>query len=159
MTTDRPQHWRAFTLVEVLIAVAIFVIAIFSILHLVNQGLSLVRTMQQQRPDLGALAAKSLVELPEPDGTLATGLQEPLDEDFGGNGGGKYTLYPNARWQRDIVSIDTTNGLYQATILVKEQVEGGEPIEYQLRYLMFRPDLAELELGAAQGLGSGARGR
>ena len=159
MKTDRPQHCRAFTLVEVLIAVAIFVIAIFSILHLVNQGLSLVRTMQQQRPDLGALAAKTLVELPEPDGTLATGLQEPLDEDFGGNGGGEFALYPNARWQRDIVSLDATNGLYQATIRVEEQVEGGEPIEYQLRYLMFRPDLAEMEQGGAQVLGSGVEGR
>ena len=94
----------AFTLAEVLIAVGIFVVAIFAILQLVGQGLQLVRVMQQQRPDLGALAAKTLVELPEPDGTLATGLSEPMDEDFGGNGGGEFTLYPDARWQRDIMS-------------------------------------------------------
>jgi len=125
------QTIRAFTLAEVLIAVGIFVVAIFAILQLVGQGLELVRVMQQQRPDMGALAAKTLVELPEPDGTLATGLTEPLDEDFGGNGGGEFTLYPDARWQRDIMSLDATNGLYQATITIEEQVGGGENTEYQ----------------------------
>ena len=151
------QTIRAFTLAEVLIAVGIFVVAIFAILQLVGQGLELVRVMQQQRPDMGALAAKTLVELPEPDGTLATGLTEPLDEDFGGNGGGQFTLYPDARWQRDIMSLDATNGLYQATITIEEQVAGGENTEYQLRFLMFRPDLAELEMGGAQGAGLGGR--
>lgn len=151
------QTIRAFTLAEVLIAVGIFVVAIFAILQLVNQGLELVRVMQQQRPDMGALAAKTLVELPEPDGTLATGLTEPLDEDFGGNGGGEFTLYPDARWQRDIMSLDATNGLYQATITIEEQVGDGENTEYQLRFLMFRPDLAELEMGGAQGAGLGGR--
>ena len=151
------QTIRAFTLAEVLIAVGIFVVAIFAILQLVNQGLELVRVIQQQRPDMGALAAKTLVELPEPDGTLATGLTEPLDEDFGGNGGGQFTLYPDARWQRDIMSLDATNGLYQATITIEEQVGGGENTEYQLRFLMFRPDLAELEMGGAQGAGLGGR--
>jgi len=151
------QTIRAFTLAEVLIAVGIFVVAIFAILQLVGQGLELVRVMQQQRPDMGALAAKTLVELPEPDGTLATGLTEPMDEDFGGNGGGEFTLYPDARWQRDIMSLDATNGLYQATVTVEEQVGGGENTEYQLRFLMFRPDLAELEMGGAQGAGLGGR--
>ena len=151
------QTIRAFTLAEVLIAVGIFVVAIFAILQLVGQGLDLVRVMQQQRPDMGALAAKTLVELPEPDGTLATGLTEPMDEDFGGNGGTRYSLYPDASWQRDVMSLDATNGLYQATITIEEQVEDSETIEYQLRFLMFRPDLAELEMGAAQGAGLGGR--
>ena len=157
MKKDNEQTIRAFTLVEVLIAVAIFVIAISATMQVVAQGLELVHVMQQQRPDMGALAAKTLVELPEPDGTLATGLTEPMDEDFGGNGGGEFTLYPDARWQRDIMSLDATNGLYQATITIEEQVGGGENTEYQLRFLMFRPDLAELEMGGAQGAGLGGR--
>ena len=157
MKKDNEQTIRAFTLVEVLIAVAIFVIAISATMQVVAQGLELVHVMQQQRPDMGALAAKTLVELPEPDGTLATGLTEPMDEDFGGNGGNKHSLYPDASWQRDIMSLDATNGLYQATITIEEQVEDSETIEYQLRFLMFRPDLAELEMGAAQGAGFGGR--
>ena len=151
------QTIRAFTLVEVLIAVTFFSVAIYATMQVVAQGLELVHVMQQQRPDMGALAAKTLVELPEPEGTLATGLTEPMDEDFGGNGGGEFTLYPDARWQRDIMSLDATNGLYQATVTVEEQVGGGENTEYQLRFLMFRPDLAELEMGAAQGAGLGGR--
>ena len=162
MKKECKQTIRAFTLAEVLIAVAIFVVAIFAILQLVGQGLELVRVMQQQRPDLGALAAKTLVELPEPEGTLATGLIEPIDEDFGGNGGvGEVVLYPNASWQRDIMSLDATNGLYNATVKVTEIVgdddEKSESIEYQLRFLMFRPDLAELEMGGAQGAELGGR--
>ena len=125
----------AFTLAEVLIAVGIFVVAIFAILQLVGQGLQLVRVMQQQRPDLGALAAKTLVELPEPDGTLATGLSEPMDEDFGGNGGGEFTLYPDARWQRDIMSLDATNGLYQAIVTVEEQVGVAILLNIETRFL------------------------
>ena len=142
---------NAFTLSEVLIAVAIFVIAIFAILQLVNQSIQLVRAMQQQRPDLGALAGKTLIELPEPDGDLVSGLLEPLDEDFGGNGGGDLALYPNALWQRDIFSLDATNGLYQASILIEESTRDGDYTEYELRFLMFRPDLAEVELGGDAG--------
>ncbi len=55
------------------------------------------------------------------------------------------------------MSLDATNGLYQATITIEEQVGGGENTEYQLRFLMFRPDLAELEMGGAQGAGLGGR--
>ena len=117
--------------------------------------------MQQQRPDLGALAAKTLVELPEPEGALATGVIKPMDEDFGGNGGvGEVILYPNASWERDIMSLDATNGLYHATVEVTEIVGDDDEkneIKYKLRFLMFRPDLAELEMGAAQGAGLGGR--
>ena len=155
------QAIRAFTLVEVLIAVTFFSVAIYATMQVVAQGLELVRVMQQQRPDLGALAAKTLVELPEPEGTLATGFIKPMDEDFGGNGGvGEVILYPNASWERDIMSLDATNGLYHATVEVTEIVGDDDEkneIKYKLRFLMFRPDLAELEMGGAQGAGLGGR--
>ena len=53
-----------FTLAEVLIAVAIFVIAIFAVLKHVNQVMAMVKSMQQQRPDLGTLAGKTMLEPP-----------------------------------------------------------------------------------------------
>ena len=92
MTRFNLNRQAGFTLSEVLIAVAIFVIAIFAILQLVNQSIQLVRAMQEQRPDLGALAGKTLIELPAPDGELSSGLSDPVDEDFGGNGGGNLAL-------------------------------------------------------------------
>ena len=138
-----------FTLAEVLIAVGIFVMAIFAILNMVKQSMELVRSMQVQRPDLGTLAGKTMMELPMPDGFLESGLTTPDDEDFGGNNGGSLALYPNARWERYLEPIDETNGLYRATITVFEENKDGMESEFTLNFLLFRPDLAEAE-GSAQ---------
>ncbi len=151
MTLFAPSRQSGFTLLEVLIAVAIFVFAIGLILVEVSQSMGLVRSMQEQRPDLGALAGKTLIELPAPDGELASGLSSPVDEDFGGNGGGELALYPDAQWQRDLFAVDATNGLYQASILVNEINRDGTDSDYELRFLMFRPDLAEAELSGSGG--------
>lgn len=134
-----------FTLAEVLIAVAIFVVAVFAILQLVSQNMQLVKFMQKNRPDIGALAGKTMVEALAPDGTLATGPMAPEDENFGGNNGGANALYPDASWDRDIMTLDATNGLYRTTIFVREVDSSGQETEYQLNFLMFRPDLAEAE--------------
>ena len=141
-----------FTLAEVLVAVAIFAIAVFAILRLVNQNLQLVRMMQQQRPDLGALADRTLTEPTEGAGGMLRVQfgDSPMDVDFGGNeGGGAGALYPAANWWRDIEALDETNGLYRVTIHVEETI-AGEPQEIILRYLMFRPDLAEDDAGGTQ---------
>ena len=139
-----------FTLAEVLIAVAIFVIAIFAILQMVSQSMELVRSIQLQRPDLGTLAGKTLMEPPLPDGDLESGPATPEDEDFGGNNGGSLALYPDATWERYLDPIDETNGLYRATIRVIELNKDGQESEFELNFLLFRPDLAEQEMGSAQ---------
>ena len=148
----RRQSVAGFTLAEVLIAVAIFAIAVFAILELVNQNLQLVRMMQKQRPDLGALADRTLTEPAEAaNGTLRVQLDDsPMDEDFGLNEGARAdALYPDSGWWRDIEPLDETNGLYRVTIHV-EETNAGETREITLRYLMFRPDVAEAEAGGAQ---------
>ena len=139
-----------FTLAEVLIAVAIFVLAIFAILQMVSQSMELVRSIQLQRPDLGTLAGKTLMEPPLPDGDLEGGSTTPEDEDFGGNNGGSLALYPDATWERYLDPIDETNGLYRATIRVIELNKDGQESEFELNFLLFRPDLAEQEMGSAQ---------
>ena len=145
-----------FTLAEVLIAVAIFVIAIFAILKMVSQSMSLVRSIQLQRPDLGTLAGKTMMDsLQTGEGGdvvsgLAIGLTTPDDEDFGGNNGGSSMLYPNATWTRYLDPVDETNGLYRATITVIEVNKDGQETETGLNFLLFRPDLAEQEMGSAQ---------
>ena len=146
------QSSAGFTLAEVLIAVAIFATAVFAILELVNQNLQLVRMMQKQRPDLGALADRTLTEPAEADGgTLRVQFDDaPMDEDFGLNeGAGADALYPDSSWWRDIEPLDETNGLYRVTIHV-EETNAGETREIILKYLMFRPDVAEAEAGGAQ---------
>ncbi len=152
MRFPRRQSSAGFTLAEVLIAVAIFAVAVFAILELVNQNLQLVRMMQKQRPDLGALADRTLTEPAEAaNGTLRVQLDDsPMDEDFGLNeGAGADALYPDSSWWRDIEPLDETNGLYRVTIHV-EETNAGETREITLRYLMFRPDVAEAEAGGAQ---------
>ena len=145
-----------FTLAEVLIAVAIFVIAIFAILKMVSQSMSLVRSIQLQRPDLGTLAGKTMMDPPQTGeggdvvNGLASGLTTPDDEDFGGNNGVSSMLYPNATWTRYLDPVDETNGLYRATITVIEVNKDGQETETGLNFLLFRPDLAEQEMGSAQ---------
>ncbi|MDC0218922.1 prepilin-type N-terminal cleavage/methylation domain-containing protein [Verrucomicrobia bacterium] len=146
------QSSTGFTLAEVLISVAIFAIAVFAILQLVNQNLQLVRMMQKQKPDLGALADRTLTEPTEAaNGTLRVQFDDaPMDEDFGLNeGAGADALYPDSSWWRDIEPLDETNGLYRVTIHV-EETNAGETREITLKYLMFRPDVAEAEAGGAQ---------
>ena len=46
--------------------------------------------------------------------------------------------------------IDETNGLYRATITVIEINKDGKESEFELNFLLFRPDLAEQEMGSAQ---------
>jgi len=144
---------KAMTLVEVMLAVVIFVIAIFSILSLVNQTLNTVKAIQRQTPDLGALAGRTLLELPVPEGELDVGLTDPIDPDFGKNVGADRPIYPNAWWKRDLIPLDETNGLYQASVIVEDEVirkNKNSPsifVEYELRFLMFRPDLAKSLLG------------
>ena len=166
MTPKKHLNKKAFTLAEVLVAVAIFVIAIFSILELVNQTLNTVRAIQRQTPDLGALAGRTLVDLPVPEGELASGLTDPIDPDFGKNLGGDSSdvdrsIYPDAKWQRELFALDETNGFYQASIFVEDEIKPRNHtkpsifIEYELRFLMFRPDLAEIELGGGSDSSSG----
>jgi len=142
---------KGLTLVEVIVAVAIFVAAISLTLVSVNQGLQLVKAMQENRPDIGALAGKTLLDLPVPDGELESGLTVPVDEDFGGNGGGEFALYPDALWERELFALDETNGLYQASIFVNLVNRDGTETDYEVRFLMFRPDLAEAEASGDSG--------
>ena len=142
---------KGLTLVEVIVAVAIFVAAISLTLVSVNQGLQLVKAMQENRPDIGALAGKTLLDLPVPDGELESGLTVPVDEDFGGNGGGEFVLYPDALWERELFALDETNGLYQASIFVNLVNRDGTETDYEVRFLMFRPDLAEAEASGDSG--------
>ena len=142
---------KGLTLVEVIVAVAIFVAAISLTLVSVNQGLQLVKAMQENRPDIGALAGKTLLDLPVPDGELESGLTVPVDEDFGGNGGGEFALYPDALWERELFALDETNGLYQASIFVNLVNRDGTETDYEVHFLMFRPDLAEAEASGDSG--------
>jgi prepilin-type N-terminal cleavage/methylation domain-containing protein len=90
----------AFTLLEVMIAMAIFFVAMFSILELVSQGLRSARMLGRHvhSPNAGLLAAEL---------SLTNRLEEGTDAgDFGED-------FPSLSWTREIVLDDfDTNGVY-----------------------------------------------
>src|SRR5688500_2262124 len=93
------SRFKAFSLLDIMVASAMFFIAAFAILQVVSLHLRSVRLMQIKRPSAGMLAAEL---------SLTNRLEEGTEVgDFG-------DLYPDFTWQRDIM-IYATNGLFQVT--------------------------------------------
>ena len=134
---NRLHGRHSFSLLEVVIAVAIFFTAIFAITQLVSSNLSLVRSLQAKRPDLGTLAGKCLM-----DTNWVEGVETPYDEDFGFNDGGYGSLYPEAGWERDWMLVATnvslTNGLHRVDIKLTETLAQQEAVS-KMSILMYRP--------------------
>src|SRR5207249_2749239 len=91
----RPAHGHgramAFTLLEVIIACAIFFMAAFAILEVIITGVAQARALEQREPDAGMLAATL---------SLTNQLVEGTDSgDFEDVAPGLYKQY---RWARDI---------------------------------------------------------
>lgn len=118
---------RAFTLMEVMIAMAIFFLTVFAILELVATNLRNARLLETPRVDCGLVIA---------DLSLATQLEEgTTNGDFG-------KLYPGYTWEQDILSADDiipsggTNGLFHVWYILKRP-DG--TVETNIEALMWRP--------------------
>ena len=107
---------RAFTLLEVMIALMIFFMAIFAILGTVTRSLGAARSLQQKFPDIDALGAEVIM-------TLKTNKLEEgsIDGDFG-------DLYPGYTWRRDI-NLKATNGLFQVDFIIQSS-RGRQRVEW-----------------------------
>jgi len=112
----------AFTLVEVMVALGIFFMAMFAILGLVSNSIRNARALQRKTVDAGMVAAEL---------SLTNKLTEGLETgDFG-------DLYPEFEWTRDIYEVQT-NGLFQVDMIVQRQAGG--TVESQMSILLFRPE-------------------
>lgn len=118
----RRRSW-AFTLLEVMIAMAIFFMAIFAILGLVSQNLQTARGLRLGAVDFSTVAAE-------------IGLTNRLEEGTMTGDFGDY--YPGASWSADI-SLYSSNGLYQADIGVVWP-DNGLVKEQRASIFLFRPD-------------------
>ena len=107
---------RAFTLLEVMIALMIFFMAIFAILGTVTRSLGAARSLQQKFPDIDALGAEVIM-------TMKTNKLEEgsVDGDFG-------DLYPGYTWRRDI-NLKATNGLFQVDFIIQSS-RGRQRVEW-----------------------------
>lgn len=106
----------SFTLIEVMIAMLIFFMAMFAILSLVSQNLRIARSLSLGQPDLGTVAAELFMEA-STNREMRGGM---LSGDFG-------DLYPGAHWSAEVFLCATNSvsrgrdgdpGLYQADISI-----------------------------------------
>jgi hypothetical protein len=122
-----PRSGRAFTLMEVMIAMAIFFMAVFAILELVATNLRNARLLETPRVDCGLLM----------DDLIQT---NQLDE--GEDDGDFDKLYPGYHWKQvrtaadDVVENGDTNGLFHVTYLLRHP-DG--TIETNLTALIWKP--------------------
>src|SRR6185295_17621125 len=92
----------AFSLLEVMIAMALFFMAIFAILGLTSQSIGAAARLQRHEVDIAGLAGEL---------SLTNVLQEGVESgDFG-------DLYPGVRWTRAVTEV-SSNGLYRVDFTV-----------------------------------------
>jgi hypothetical protein len=111
----------AFTLLEVMVAVMIFFMCMFSILALVSGSLRGIRAFQQTTVNPGAVAAQF---------SLTNSIAEGPDQ------GGFGDAYPDYSWKSDAEPAGT-NGLFSVNIQVFRN--GNSKPDSELNIMLFRP--------------------
>lgn len=137
------ERSHGFTILEVIIACAIFFMVSFAVLEIVVQGLSAARSLQQREPDAGMLAATL---------SLTNRLEEGTESgDFEDIAPG---LYPGYRWERYIEEVGS-NSLFKVDFVVyynKSQGRRKGPSESHMSILLYKPGSPP---GSASGRGGG----
>jgi hypothetical protein len=114
---------RAFTLLEVMIALTIFFMAIFTILGSVSRSLGAARSLQQKFPDI-VPAVEDLI--------LTNRLEEgTVDGDFGDS-------YPGCTWRREVY-LTKTNGFFQVDVTI-HSARGRQSVDWTTSIYLWRPD-------------------
>lgn len=123
----RSRRGAGFTLLEVIVAFAIFFMVAFSVLELTTRSLASARALQQREPDPGLIAAMLSLTNQLIEGVV----QGDFEEIYPGE-------YPNWRWATDIQEV-WSNGLFRADIVVFRDAKHG-PAQAELSVLFYRPD-------------------
>jgi Tfp pilus assembly protein PilV len=125
LTPSSSRCWRsqtAFSLLEVMIAGALFFMAIFAILAMMSSVLRNARSLRRTDLDAGMVAAQVCNT-----NKLYEGSQSG---DFG-------NLYPGCSWETDTYEA-ATNGLFQVDIVVRRRGVQ-QPVD-SMSIFLFRPD-------------------
>ena len=131
---DEQFHWagvgsekEGFTILEVVIACALFFMVSFAILGVVSQALVGARSLQQKQPDAGLLAAEL---------TLTNQLIEGVESgDFEQLYPGVYSGYT---WTREVVEA-YSNGLFRVTFAIQGGGKKGDSLTISTMYF-WRPN-------------------
>lgn len=119
----------AFSLIEVMIALGIFFMAVFSILALVSGTLRNARALQQPMIDAGMAAAQYVNTNRFSEGTVSGDFEDEVLRDFS--------------WEVDTYEA-ATNGLLQADVLLSRR---GWSKPEVLKILVFDPNFRSSPLG------------
>ena len=112
-----------FSLLEVMIAMFVFFIVVFSVLGMVVQSLGAARALQQQQADCGMVASML---------SLSNTLEESFDSgDFEG-------VVEGYRWDRTITEVGS-NGFFQVDIVVYKKNKQGKEVGEEMSVLMYKP--------------------
>jgi len=124
----RPRFQAGFSLVEVMIAVGIFFMAVFTILALVTSSLRGARQLQTQRVTAATAAPQLYYELTR---------TNQMPDGFGTVDMGD--LYPDYEWTYDCHEAQT-NGWYRVDLIV--QARHGDPVKGSMTFYVFNPTAA-----------------
>ena len=125
----RPQLNRsaiAFTLLEVIIACAIFFMCAFAILELVTRGLSAARSIQQREPHIGLVFSQFATNKTFEAGTFSG----DFEENFPG-------VYPGYQWTCEIIPLCETNELYELLAVITGRTGNRKTTEITGRTVMW----------------------
>ena len=118
---NSPRSRRAFSLLEVMIAIGIFFMSTFVILSLVSSSLANARRLQRPMVDAAMIASEL---------SLTNQLVEITDSgDFG-------KLYPGYHWSSEVTEVQS-NKLFRVDYIV--QRDGSKEIMQRMSVLFFRP--------------------
>lgn len=124
---DRASHRRGLSLLEVLVAMAIFLFALVALGHLVTQAGNRALDVQQKSQAIQICKAK-LAELAAGAIPLESQGDVPLDED------------PSWHWSLDAEQ-GNVSGLWNVSVRVTKQQASGSKIEVALNQMMLDPSL------------------
>ncbi len=122
----RPQGKTGFTLLEVMIAMAVFFMVVFAVLGMVVQSLGAARALQRPQPDFSILASAL---------TLSNVLEEGVES---GDFGELTDEFKDYYWERQIVEVGS-NGLFQVDFAIFQKNAHGKEVREDMSILMYKP--------------------
>lgn len=122
----RPKGTKGFTLLEVMIAMAVFFIVVFAVLGMVVQSLGAARALQRPQADFSILASALTLS-----NVLEEGVESGDFEDLGAE-------FKDYRWERQITEVGS-NGLYQVDFAVFQKNARSKEVREDMSILMYRP--------------------
>lgn len=123
----RRRESRAFSLLEVMVAIGIFFMAVFAILGLVSSSLANARHLRRPLVDAGVLAGELSLTNQLIEGMASGDLGEFLGKPYQG-----YT------WTYAVTEVQS-NKLFQVDFIVQDENSYNKPVVSKMSILLYRP--------------------